>query len=129
MLAFTAHPLEASALNLNYQVFVMNADRTGLITISGLPKNDPPAGGNHFASWVNCELPLPTAGCEAMVTNVQPQRLNVRAGPGTDQHVIGELSDGDTVCLLGVGAPSLADGMQWWPPAHPRRHGGLGGRL
>jgi Tol biopolymer transport system component len=115
LLAFTAHPLPASTVSLNYQVFVMNADGTGLINISGLPKNDPPGGGNHFASWVNCELPLPTAGCGAMVTNVEPQGLNVREGPGTDQDVIGGLSQGDTVCLLGVGAPALADGIQWWP--------------
>ena len=115
LLAFTAHPLPASTVSLNRQVFVMNADGTGLINISGLPKNDPPGGGNHFASWVNCELPLPTAGCGAMVTNVEPQGLNVREGPGTDQDVIGGLSQGDTVCLLGVGAPALADGIQWWP--------------
>ena len=49
------------------------------------------------------------------MTNVEPQGLNVREGPGTDQDVIGGLSQGDTVCLLGVGAPALADGIQWWP--------------
>jgi hypothetical protein len=115
ILGFTAHPLPASALNINHQVFVMNADGTGLISIADLPRNDPPGGGNHLASWVNCELPLPTAGCEVMVTNVEPQGLNVRAGPGADQHIIGELSEGETVCLLGVGGPALADGIQWWP--------------
>lgn len=87
----------------------------GLISISGLPKHEPPSGGNHFASCVNCEPPLPTAGCEAMVTNVQPQRLNVREGPGPKEHIIGELSEGESICLLGVGAPALADGIQWWP--------------
>ncbi|MFQ5880637.1 MAG: SH3 domain-containing protein [Dehalococcoidia bacterium] len=60
-----------------------------------------------------CQLPLPTAGCEITVTNVQPERLNLRESPGTDQQVIAKLSEGDIVCLLG--SPALADGFQWWP--------------
>ncbi len=63
--------------------------------------------------WVDCDLPLPTAGCELKVTNVQPQRLNLRDDAGTDQEVTGKLSEGETVCLLG--SPGLADGFQWWP--------------
>jgi plastocyanin len=59
---------------------------------------------------------VPTAGCEVTVTNVQPEHLNVRERPKTesdDSPVIGELSEGDTVCL--IGAPSFGGGYKWWP--------------
>ncbi len=53
------------------------------------------------------------AGCEAQVTNVAPQRLNVRVGPGTEATLTGKLSEGDVVCLTGSSA--LVDGFRWWP--------------
>jgi uncharacterized protein YgiM (DUF1202 family) len=68
--------------------------------------------GAEIIPW-DCDLPLPTAGCEVTVTNVQPQRLNLREDPGTDREVTGKLSEGESVCLLG--SPALADGFQWWP--------------
>ncbi len=52
------------------------------------------------------------AGCEAQVTNVAPQRLNVREGPGTYAEVIGKLPEGDIVCLI---QPYLfGDEFRWW---------------
>ena len=65
------------------------------------------------AGWVECGLPLPTPGCEATVTNVSPQRLNVREDPGPDKPIIDALSQGDTVCL--VGSPIFSDNFRWWP--------------
>ncbi len=57
------------------------------------------------------------AGCEAQVTNVAPQRLNLRDGPpSTLSEVTGKLSEGDIVCL--TGSSILADGFRWWP-LHP----------
>ncbi len=52
------------------------------------------------------------AGCEAQVTNVAPQRLNVRVVPDTEATLTGKLSEGDVVCLIGSSA--LADGFRWW---------------
>ncbi len=112
-LAFTAapEPPDFSQLSAgeepNHEVFVMKADGTGLANITNRP------GEDYFANWVNCQLPLPTAGCEVTVSNVQPQRLNLREGPGTDQQTIGKLSEGEAACL--VGSPALAAGFQWWP--------------
>ena len=114
LLAFTAVGEPPDNLNygregtLDYEVFVLNADGTGLTNITNRPHD-----GDYFGNWVNCELSLPTAGCEVTVTNVQPQRLNLREDPGTDQEVIGKLSEGDTACLLGT--PALKDDTQWWP--------------
>ncbi len=119
LLAFTAvaEPLDFSVLgpeaNYNYDVFIVNVDGTGLTNITNRPPDGTPGDGDFFGNWVNCELSLPTAGCEVTVTNVQPQRLNLREDPGTDQEVIGKLSEGDIVCLLG--SPALEDGIQWWP--------------
>ena len=114
MLAFTATLEQPEGFeDSDYDVFIMNADGTDLTLLKDLPKNDPPGGGSYFANWVNCELPVPTAGCEVNVTNVDPDRLRVRQNPGTDQEIIARLSEGDAVCLLG--SPALADGFQWWP--------------
>ncbi len=112
-LAFTAvpEPPDFSQLSAgeepNHEVFVIRANGTDLTNITSRP------GRDSFAVWVNCDLPLPTAGCELKVTNVQPQRLNMREDPGTDRQVTGKLSEGESVCLLG--SPGLADGFPWWP--------------
>lgn len=87
------------------EVFVMKADGSSLTNITNHPADD------HSPLWVDCGLP--TAGCEAEVRNVAPERLNVREGPGTEDELIGNLSEGDTVCLLG--SPYLEDGYKWWP--------------
>ncbi len=114
MLAFTATLERPEAFDdSDHDVFIMNADGTSLVMISGLPENDPPGDGNFFAGWLNCGLPLPSLGCEVTVTNVDPERLRVRQDPGTDQEIIARLSEGDAACLLG--SPGLADGFQWWP--------------
>ncbi len=50
------------------------------------------------------------------MTNVGPERLNVRkgpVGPGVDAPVVGKLSEGDVVCL--IGPPWFTDGFKWWP--------------
>jgi hypothetical protein len=59
------------------------------------------------------ECLLPRAGCEARVTNVQPEQLNIREGPGTNQEVVGQLKEGDTLCLVGSG--TWEEGYLWWP--------------
>jgi RNA polymerase sigma factor (sigma-70 family) len=87
------------------EIFVMGADGSGLTNVTNHPADD------DSPIWVNCGLP--TAGCEAEVRNVAPERLNVREGPGTEDEVIGNLSEGDTVCLLG--SPYLEEGYKWWP--------------
>lgn len=113
-LAFTATLERPEAFeDSDHEVFIMNADGTGLAVISGLPENDPPGGGNFFAGWLNCGLPLPSLGCGVNVTNIDPDRLRVRLDPGTDQEIIARLSQGDAACLLG--SPVLADGFQWRP--------------
>lgn len=112
----------------------MSADGTGLTNFTSR------TGPDCFGNWVNCQLPVPTFGHEVSVTNVRPQRLNLREAPGIDQGAIGNLSDGDTACLLGTPqleveftvvpespeSPSRdpvsyevsvarTDGFQWWP--------------
>jgi RNA polymerase sigma factor (sigma-70 family) len=90
------------------EIFVMAADGSGLTNITNSPSDD------YSPVWVDCSVP--TAGCEATVTNVQPEHLNVRERPKTewdDSPVIRELSEGDTVCL--IGAPDVGGGYKWWP--------------
>jgi Tol biopolymer transport system component len=111
LLAFTA-VLERPDLSLlglgenpNNEVFVINEDGTGLTNVTNHP------AGDYSPIWVNCQLP--TAGCEASVANIQPERLNLRDGPGTDADITSRLNEGDSVCLLG--SPTLEEGFQWWP--------------
>lgn len=116
MLAFSASPEEPpqwqQELPLELQpepqreVFIMGADGSGLTNITNHPADD------HSPIWVDCRVP--TAGCGARVTNVQPDPLNVREGPWTSWgEVTGSLSEGDALCL--VGSPFLEDGYKWWP--------------
>ena len=53
------------------------------------------------------------AHCEVKVTNVGPDQLNVREGPGKESVVKGKLSEGDIVCL--TGSSVFDDGFRWWP--------------
>jgi RNA polymerase sigma factor (sigma-70 family) len=108
LLAFSAvpeRPQSATASGANSEIYVLQADGTGLARITNHPATD------TNPVWVDCRLP--TVGCEARVTNVQPQWLNVRKGPGTGEGVISKLSEGDIVCLLGL--PAFEDGYKWWP--------------
>jgi uncharacterized protein YgiM (DUF1202 family) len=91
----------------NSEVFVINADGTGLTNVSSRP------GEDYFVTWVNCQMPLPTVGCQVHVTVVGSQKLNVRQEAGTDREVLTQLNEGAIVCMLG--SPSLADSVQWWP--------------
>jgi RNA polymerase sigma factor (sigma-70 family) len=108
MLAFSTS-LEEPATQPQSQrqrdIFVMRADGSGLTNITNSPSDD------YDPVWVDCSMP--TAGCEAKVTNVQPGPLNARASPGMDQDITAKLSEGDTVCI--VGSPSLGSGYKWWP--------------
>jgi hypothetical protein len=56
----------------------------------------------------------PIAGCELQVTNVAPDQLNIREGPGQQRKVLGQVSEGEIVCLTGTSALS-GDGFRWWP--------------
>jgi hypothetical protein len=95
-------------------VFLMRADGSGLTNVT----ND--AAIDQGPVWVDCRTP--TAGCEARVTNVQPQKLNVREDPGTKGKVIGQLSEGDAVCV--VSWPVYVHGHLWWPVSS---RGGIAG--
>ena len=53
------------------------------------------------------------AGCEAIVTNVAPLNLFVRAAPDRDAQVKGRLPDRTVVCVTGIS--EVADGLTWWP--------------
>jgi hypothetical protein len=86
-------------------ILVVGADGAGLTNITNNSSDD------YDPVWVDCRVP--TAGCEAKVTNVQPDPLNARVSPGMDQEITGKLSEGDSVCLLG--APLVGDGYKWWP--------------
>jgi hypothetical protein len=66
---------------------------------------------------------LLTRGCEARVTNVAPERLNVRKEPSQRSDVTGQLSEGETVCLTGFSHFGV-DGFRWWPV---RSQGGVEG--
>jgi hypothetical protein len=90
-------------------IFVVRADGSGLTNITNDPAND------HSPLWANCDLP--TAGCEAKVTIVAPDQLNVRGQPGAEGEVLGQLSEGDVVCL--TGSPFPKDGYKWWPARGP----------
>jgi hypothetical protein len=54
-----------------------------------------------------------TGDCEVQVTNVAPDQVNVREGPGKARVVTGQLSEGEIVCL--TGSSMFADGFRWWP--------------
>lgn len=53
-----------------------------------------------------------TGDCEVQVTNVAPDQLNVREGPGKADRVTGGLSEGEIACL--IGSSVFADGFRWW---------------
>jgi len=94
--------------DFNSEVYTLRADGTELTRITDSPR------GDFAASWVDCSRP--TAGCEARVTNVGPEGLNVRlgpVGPGRDAPIIGKLKEGDVICL--AGPPWFLDGYKWWP--------------
>jgi hypothetical protein len=55
-----------------------------------------------------------TVDCEVQVTNVAPDQLNVREGPGQQRVVLGQVSEGEIVCLTGTSVFS-EDGFRWWP--------------
>lgn len=107
MLAFSANLEGPSAANPSPQrdIFIVSADGTGLTNVTNH------SGDDSDPTWVDCRVP--TVGCEARVTNVEPDPLNVRESPGTNQEVIAALDEGSTVCL--VGSPSFEDGYKWWP--------------
>ncbi len=54
------------------------------------------------------------AHCEVKVTNVAPDKLNVREGANQDTRVVGGLSEGEIVCLT-RSAVSGEDDFRWWP--------------
>jgi len=91
--------------NPEREVFVMKADGSGLTNITNSPSDD------HDPIWLDCTRP--TAGCEARVTNIQPDTLNIRQDAAVDAQAVGTLSEGDTVCL--TGASQTAGGYKWWP--------------
>jgi Tol biopolymer transport system component len=90
---------------LGRDVFTVKADGSGVTRITRDPADD------FDPVWIDCRLP--TAGCEATVTNVRPKKLEVRKLPGVSEPVIGRMAEGDTVCLLG--SPALAGRSKWWP--------------
>jgi hypothetical protein len=53
-------------------------------------------------------------GCAAKVSNVAPDGLNVREGPGTDMKVVGKLAEGTAVCIRGS-----AESFDWYPIRAP----------
>lgn len=88
------------------EVYTLRNDGTGLIRIT-----DSPTGGSGNPRWVDCSRP--TAGCQARVTNVGPERLNVRKGAGLGASTVGKLREGDVICF--IGPPSYIEGLKWWP--------------
>jgi len=56
----------------------------------------------------------PIANCELQVTNIAPDQLNIREGPGQQREVLGQVSEGEIVCLTGRSA-LWGDGFRWWP--------------
>ena len=56
-------------------------------------------------------VPSPTVGGQAEVTT-RFQFINLRAGPGLDAEVIGQLQDGTIVTILD--GPEEADDFRWW---------------
>ena len=87
-------------------VYTLRNDGTGLIKIT-----DSPSGGSDHPRWVNCTRP--TAGCEARVTNIGAEGLNLRTETGLGASTVGKLSEGDVVCF--IGPPRYTDGFKWWP--------------
>jgi hypothetical protein len=59
-----------------------------------------------------CAPPIPN--CELQVTNIAPDQLNIREGPGQQREVLGQVSEGEIVCLTGTSVFS-EDGFRWWP--------------
>ncbi len=114
-IVFAATPSSANPeppdFNFNSEVYTLRNDGTGLTKITYSP-----SGGSGHPRWVDCSRP--TAGCQARVTNVGPERLNVRKAPvGTGVEgfasVVGKLREGDVVCF--IGPPRYSDGFKWWP--------------
>ena len=108
MLLFSASPsppdpgFPAEAV---YDVYLLRSDGSVLTNITRS------ATRNHATRWVDCSRP--TAGCQARVTNVGPERLNVRKRAGLGASTVGKLSEGDVVCF--IGPPRYIDGFKWWP--------------
>jgi RNA polymerase sigma factor (sigma-70 family) len=102
-LALSAVPDPPSESPLqNSEIYVLRADGSQLTRLT----NDPASDYNPI--WVDCDVP--TAGCEA---TVQSQRVDVLDDPRAGREPVGELSQGDSICLLG--SPLLEDGSEWWP--------------
>ncbi len=109
LLVFAANPTPPPAgpqlpESIN-SVYTLGAAGSGLTRVTDSP-------GEDFAPiWVDCSRP--TAGCEAKVTNVASEGLNVRQEPNKDASRVGKLGDGELVCFIG---PSrFIDGFRWWP--------------
>jgi len=98
----------------NEEIYVMNADGTGMKAVTNYPGND------REPTWVDCNRP--TAGCSATVTNVLPDPLNVRGRPSTSEDKVAEVHEGDTVCIAGPAA--FRDGFRWLPIITPSGAGG-----
>jgi RNA polymerase sigma factor (sigma-70 family) len=121
MLAFSASLEEVrcqpeAETNPQRDIFIMAADGSGLTNITNSSSDD------YDPLWVDCGVP--TAGCEATVTTVQPDYLEIRgesAEAGIAPEAVGKLSEGETVCLLGGGHEwwrvSTADGTEGWVAA------------
>lgn len=58
-------------------------------------------------------------GCEAVVSNVAPDRLNLREKPGRAARVVQALTEGTTVCTLLSAEASFEDGHLWYPVRTP----------
>ena len=111
MLVFSASPSPADPDYPDeavYDVYILRSDGSGLTNITRS------ATRSFFPRWVDCSRP--TTGCQARVTNIGPEGLNLRmgtVGPGLDAPVVGNLSEGDVVCF--IDPPSYIDGFKWWP--------------
>lgn len=116
LLVFAAYPSQPVEYTpgSGTDIYTLAADGTGLSNTTGSPEAD------YRPAWVDCTRP--TAGCQAQVTNVAPDTLNVRDEPAAGASSVGELSEGDTVCLYGPS--SFVDGYRWWPV---RSEGGIEG--
>jgi Tol biopolymer transport system component len=108
MLLFSASPSPPDPgfpAEVVYDVYSLRSDGSGLTNLTRSVTR------NYASRWVDCSRP--TAGCEARVTNIGPEGLNLRTGTGLGASTVGKLSEGDVVCF--IGPPSLTGGFKWWP--------------